>query len=85
MLTYDPEPLREVYVAYHDRKRYEKLAKANLRRIVQWRWATGDMFQTEPFEKVLYNRNPRWLKEGQEPKVWHLEPRIGCRLKPRFG
>ncbi|MCE9556213.1 MAG: hypothetical protein K8T91_22930 [Planctomycetes bacterium] len=73
MPSFDPEPLREVYVAYSDYRRCEELAQENHRKVVEWRWATGDMFEGRPFEKERFAHKARWLKDGQPLKPLNVQ------------
>lgn len=68
-MSFDPECLKELFVAYHDRKRYTQLAAGNERKVVQWRLATGEMVKPHPFEHACFSDEARWLGEGEAAEI----------------
>lgn len=69
MAKFEPECLKELFVGYHDRRRYLQLAAENEGRVVQWRSASGDMLKAQPFEHECFHNEARWLEDGELPEV----------------
>lgn len=66
---FQPELLFADFVEYSSPRRRDELSRQCRAKVVEWRWASGDMAFAfrEPFLKERYREEPAWLKDG-EPK-----------------
>jgi hypothetical protein len=71
MPQFDPEALRNVYERYFNPAAKEQLVDACRKRVVRWRWATGQMSPEVSFHQELHQETAgtRWLDQGGKPEI----------------
>lgn len=67
---FQPELLYRNFVKYSSPEGRDELAQQCRAKVVEWRWASGDMAFAfrQPFFKERWRQAPKWLKEGAKPK-----------------
>lgn len=70
---FDPTILINRYNEFLDPANYERLKQQIEPQVVEWRWATDDMFPLEPLQEYRpYPCKGKWLKPGKEPDYYNM-------------
>jgi hypothetical protein len=93
--SFQPELLRSAYDSYSTTKGRNALDRECGAKVVESRWATGDMAFAyslgKPFVKELYRVAPKWLKPGAVPKYGNVRHELDGQgvihvvVDPSFG
>lgn len=67
--SFQPTLLQPDYAKYATTHGRGELAAQCRAKVVQWRWASGEMSLQEPFRKEQSRENPQWLKPGAKPEL----------------
>lgn len=93
--SFQPKLLRSAYETYSTSKGRDDLIRNCRAKVVEWRWATGDMAFAfslkKQFVKEINRSNPKWLKAGAEPKYGNVRHGLDAQgvihvvVDPSFG
>src|SRR5258708_39224021 len=72
--SFRPKLLHAEFVSCCSPKGRDKLSRGCRAKVVEWRWAGGDMAfaYRHPFVKERHCTNPAWLKAGTKPEPGNL-------------